>query len=161
VKALIALLAVLVSLAVVPAKAASLSDQVHEVLSVVFQSIGADKTGMVQPRDLDDMVSKTYGAMDVNQDGRVTLDEFKAFSMGFEYLAQVRGKLASFNAAKTAIFRRWDTSKTGYLTFEDYRAGVLGDLTRSANRSNTGNFQLSLDELRRAGFIRELIQAIQ
>jgi len=33
--------------------------------------------------------------------------------MGFEYLAQVRGKLTPFHAAKDAIFRRWDATRSG------------------------------------------------
>lgn len=99
--------------------------------------------------------------MDVDHDGRVTLDEFKAFCMGFEYLAQVRGKLAPLAAAKDAIFRRWDANKIGVLTFQDYRAGILGDLTRAASKDGTSDLKLSLDELKRAAFIRELTEAIQ
>lgn len=162
-KAFVALLAVVVPLvgAAPPVKAATLSDQVHEVLLVVLQSIGTDKNGMVRPQEADEMIQHTYGAMDVNQDGRVTPDEFKAFSMGFEYLAQVRGKLAPFAAAKDAIFRRWNANHMGYLTFQDYRAGILGDLTRSAGKSNTSDLKLSLDELKNAAFIRELTEAIR
>lgn len=162
-KALVALLAVLVPLAgaAPPIKAATLSDQVHEVLLVVFQSIGTDENGMVRPRDADEMIRQTFSAIDVNQDGRVTPDEFKAFSMGFEYLAQVRGKLAPFTAAKAAVFRRWDANKTGVLTFQDYRAGLLGDLTRATGKSDASDLKLSLDELRNAAFIRELTEAIQ
>ena len=87
---------------------------------------------MVRPRDLDEKIRRTLGAMDANGDGRVAPEEFKAFSMGFGYLAQVRGKLAPFDAAKEANFRRWDTGNTGHLGFRDCRAGVLGDLTRAA-----------------------------
>ena len=162
-KALVALLAVLVPLAgaAPPAKAATLSDQVHEVLLVVFQSIGTDENGMVRPQDADEMIRQTFAAMDVDQDGRVTPEEFKAFSMGSEYLAQVRGKLAPFNAAKAAVFRRWDANKTGVPTFQDYRAGVLDDLTRSTGKGGANDLKLSLNELGNAAFIRELSGAIQ
>ena len=162
-KALVALLAVLVPLAgaAPPVKAAGLSNQVHEVLLVVFQSIGPDADGMVRPREADEMIRQTYGAMDVNHDGRVTLDEFKAFIMSFEYLAQVRGKLAPFAAAKDAIFRRWDADKSGVLTFQDYRAGILGDFTRAAGKDGTSDLKLSLDEIKSAAFIRELTEAIR
>jgi hypothetical protein len=82
--------------------AATLSDQVHEVLLAVFQSIGTDENGMVRPQDADEMIRHTYSAIDVSQDGRVTLNEFKASSMGFEYLAQgtlvVGGPLAAGHA---------------------------------------------------------------
>ena len=81
--------------------------------------------------------------------------------MGCEYLAQVRGKLAPFNAAKAAVFRRWDANKTGTLTFQDYRAGLLDDLIRSTGKSGANDLKLSLEELRSAAFIRELTEAIQ
>lgn len=144
-----------------PAKAAGLSDQVHEVLLVVFQSMGTDDNGRVRAQDANAMIRSTYDAMDANGDGRVTPDEFKAFSMGFEYLAQVRGKLAPFNAAKDSIFRRWDANKAGFLTYQEYRAGMLGDLTRAVGKNDTSDLKLSLDELQGADFIRKLTEAIQ
>lgn len=70
---------------------------------MVFQSIGTDENGMVRPQDADEMIRQTYNAIDADHDGSVTPDKLKAFSMGFEYLAQVRSKLAPFAAAKTAV----------------------------------------------------------
>ena len=128
---------------------------------LVFQSIGTDGNGTARPQNADAMIRATYDAMDANGDGRVTPEEFKAFSMGFEYLAQVRGKLVPFNAAKATVFRRWDANKAGFLTYQEYRAGLLGDLTRSAGRTDTSDLKLSLDELQRADFIRELIEALR
>ena len=85
-----ALLAVLVSLAgaASPIMAATLSDQVRVVLLAVFQFIGTDENGMVRPRGANEMIRHTSSAILANQDGRVTLKEFKASSMGFESLAQ-------------------------------------------------------------------------
>ena len=162
-KALVALLAVLVPLAgaAPPVKAATLSDQVREVLQVVLQSISTDADGMVRPQDADEMTRQTFAAMDADHDGRVTPDEFKAFSMGFDYLAQVRGKLAPFTAAKASVFRRWDANKTGALTFQDYRTGLLDDLTRSTGKSRANDLKLSLGELGNAALSRALTDAIR
>lgn len=158
-----ALLALLVPLlcSTGPVRAADLNVQVRQVLVLVAGSIGTDADGMVRPRDADEMIRNTFNAIDVNSDGRVTPDEFQAFSMGFEYLAQVREKLPQFRAAKDAIFRRWDANKTGYLTIQDYRAGVQGDLARAAGKGGTSDLKLSLDEMRNADFIRELAAALQ
>lgn len=146
---------------IAPARGADLSSQVHQVLVLVSESIGTDADGMIRPQDADEMVTHTFNAMDVNGDGRVTPDEFQAFSMGFEYLAQVRGKLPQFRAAKAAIFQRWDARKAGFLTLQDYRAGIVGDLTRAAGRGGTSDLKISLDELKNADFIRALAAAIQ
>jgi len=144
-----------------PAKAADLSNQVRQVLVLVAESIGTDASGMVRPQDADEMITHTFNAMDVNGDGRVTPDEFQAFSMGFEYLAQVREKLPQFRAAKATIFKRWDANKAGFLTVQEYRAGILGDLTRAAAKAGTSDLKLSLDEMRNADFIRELVASVQ
>ena len=128
---------------------------------LISESIGRDANGMIRPQDADEMITHTFNAMDVNGDGRVTPDEFQAFSMGFEYLAQVHGKLPQFRAAKDAIFRRWDANKTGSLTVRGYRAGIVGDLTRAASRGGTSDLKISLDELKNADFIRELATALQ
>lgn len=159
----VALLAILAALAGAPSpvKAADLSAQVHEVLLMVFQSLGTDDNGKVRAQDANAMIRSTDNAMDANGDGHVTPDEFRAFSMGFDYLAQVRGKLVPFNAAKDAIFRRWDVNKVRFLTYQEYRAGLLGDLTRAAGKNDTSDLKLSLDELQSADFIRELTEAIR
>jgi hypothetical protein len=158
---LLALLVVFLA-AIAPAGAAAdLSKQVHQVLVLVSESIGTDADGMIRPQDADAMVTNTFNAIDANGDGQVTAAEFQEFSMGFEYLAQVRGKLPQFRAAKTAILQRWDARKAGFLTLQDYRAGVVGDLTRAANKAGTNDLKLSLDELKKAEFIRELAAAIE
>jgi hypothetical protein len=156
-------LALLVSLLsdIAPASAVDLSSQVHQVLVLIFESIGTDTGGMIRPQNANEMITNTFNAMDVNGDGRVTPDEFQAFSMGFEYLAQVRGKLPQFRTAKAAIFQRWDARKAGFLIFRDYRAGIVGDLTRAAARGDTSDLKISLDELKNAKFIRELTATIQ
>lgn len=144
-----------------PVKAADISGLTHQVLVLVADSIGRDAGGMVRPQDADDMIRHTFNAMDVNGDGHVTPDEFQAFSMGFDYLAQMGEKLPQFRAAKAAVFRRWDANKTGFLTFQDYRAGILGDLTRAAAKGGSSDGKLSVDELKNAEFIRELSASIQ
>ena len=89
-----------------PARAAKLSEQVGGVLQAVFLSMDAREEGVVRPRESDRMIRLTFGAMDANQDQRVTPDESRAFDMGLGYLAQVRDKLASFHAAKAGTFQR-------------------------------------------------------
>ena len=80
----------------------------------------------------------TFGAMDVDQDRRVTPDEFKTFSMGFEYLARVRDKLPAFNAVKADTFKRWDTGTPGHLTPRGYAVGIKDDLDAAAGKNASG-----------------------
>lgn len=122
-----------------PAKAADMSSLTRQVFVLVADSIGRDASG----------------------DGHVTPDEFQAFSMGFDYLAQMGEKLPQFRAAKAAVFQRWDANKTGVLTFQDYRAGIVGDLTRAAAKGGPSDGKLSVDELKNADFIRELTASFQ
>lgn len=132
-KALAALLAVPVPLAgaAPPAKAATLSDQAREVLLAVLQPIGADADGMVR---------QTFAAMGADQDGRVTPGGPKAFRTGFGFLAQVRGKLAPFDAARAAVFRCRDADKTGVLIFQDCRASTPGSFWQVLARMPDGAF---------------------
>lgn len=69
------------------ASGADLSSEIHQVLVMISESIGRNDKGIIRPRDADEMIENTFNVMDVNGDGRVTPDEFQAFSMGFEYLA--------------------------------------------------------------------------
>ena len=143
------------------AKAADFSRQVHQMLVLVAESIGMDAGGTVRPQDADDMIRHTFNAMDADGDGRVTPDEFQAFSMGFGYLAQVHEKLPQFRPAKAATFRHWNVDNAGFLTAPGHRAGVLGSFTRAPSRGGVSDLKLSLDQLKGADYIRQLTAAVQ
>ncbi|HJS87274.1 MAG TPA: EF-hand domain-containing protein [Acetobacteraceae bacterium] len=145
----------------VPARADSFSNQVDEELLIIFQSMDVDGDGLVSPREADRMITLTFNAIDVNHDRRITPEEFKDFSMGFLYLAQVRDRVAQFNAVKSEVFRRWDTNKTGYLDFRDYRGGILNELTRAASKGNPADPELSPQDMRNVRFLREMAEALQ
>lgn len=155
-----ALLALAVTTAAA-ARADKLSDEVNGVLQAVFLGLETQEDGVVRPRESDRMIRLTFSAMDVNQDQRITPDEFKAFDMGFGYLALVHDKLASFNAAKANIFQRWATGNPEYLTLQEYTAGIKTDLTNAASRSDTEGSKLSIDDFKNVRFIRDMIQAIR
>ena len=78
-----------------PARADKASEEVNGVLQAVFLSMNTREMGILRPRDSDRMIRLTFGAMDVNQDQRITPDEFRSFDMGFGYLAQVRDNLGA------------------------------------------------------------------
>ena len=81
--------------------------------------------------------------------------------MGLGYLAQVRDKLASFNAAKASTFQRWANSNPGQLTFQEYTVGIKNDLISAANKNDAEDSQLNIEDFKKARFIREMINAIQ
>ena len=157
---LLILLAAAVGIAT-PARANKASEEVNGVLQAVFLSLDTREEGVVRPRESDRMIRLTFGAMDVNQDQRITPDEFKTFDMGFGYLALVRDKLASFNAAKASTFQRWATGNPGHLTLQEYTVGIKNDLISAANKNDAEDSQLSIEDFKKVRFIREMINAIQ
>ena len=157
---LLVLLASAVGIAT-PARADKVSEQVDRVLQVVFLSMDTSEDGVVRPRESDRMIRLTFGAMDVNQDQRITPDEFKSFDLGLGYLAQVRDKLAGFNAAKAGTFQRWATGNPGHLTLQEYTVGIKNDLIGAANKNDAEDSQLSIEDFKKVRFIREMSDAIQ
>jgi Ca2+-binding EF-hand superfamily protein len=147
-----------VFLAVAPARAQS--DAQH-VLDAVFQGFDENRDGVISLDEANRFIDKTFAEMDMKHTGRISRDAWMRFSFGLADLAADQGRSDAYDLAKYKIFRRWDKSRSGALSLDDYRAGVLGDARRATGVQSDGDLKIDLPAFRRAAFVRQLMKALR
>jgi hypothetical protein len=155
-------LALLLALAA-PAASIAQSDADH-LIDAIFQSFDTNGDGAITTSEAVHFIDKTFSEMDRGKTGRISRDAWLNFSFGLADLAAEQGRSDAYDRAKEKIFRRWDRSKSGGLSLEDYRAGVLGDARaalRGKAKPSDGEMRIDLAAFKRAPFVRQLMRALR
>ena len=144
-----------------PAASYAQSDAEH-LIDAIFQSIDTNGDGVIATSEATHFIDKTFGEMDRGKTGRISRDAWLNFSFGLADLAAEQGRSDAYDRAKEKIFRRWNHGRSGGLTLEDYRAGVLGDARAAVRGKATpdGEMRIDLAAFKRAPFVRQLMRAL-
>jgi Ca2+-binding EF-hand superfamily protein len=144
---------------VLPAQAQS--DASH-MLDAIFQMFDENRDGVITSSEANHFIEKTFAELDMKNTGAISRDAWMRFSFGLADLAADQGRSDAYDLAKYKIFKRWNTSKTGALSLEEYRAGVLGDARKAVGgHSKAGEeIKFALAAFKRAPFVRELMRSL-
>ncbi|QGM99289.1 EF-hand domain-containing protein [Methylocystis parvus] len=159
-RTLSAALAVLLPLGAAPARAQS--DAEH-MLDAIFQMFDENRDGAISMEEANRFIDKTFAEMDMKHTGRISRDAWMRFSFGLADLAADQGRSDAYDRAKYRIFKRWDRSKSGALSLDDYRAGVLGDARASLRGRQKAGEAPRIDSaaFKRAPFVRQLMGSLK
>jgi Ca2+-binding EF-hand superfamily protein len=161
-----AMLALALSLAA-PLPARAQSDATH-MLDAVFQMFDENGDGFITTGEANHFIDKTFAEMDMKHTGKISRDAWMRFSFGLADLAADQGRSDAYDRAKYKIFKRWDNSRAGALSLEDYRAGVLGDARVAVGHDGVGHdgaapngeMRIDLAAFKRASFVRQLLRSL-
>jgi hypothetical protein len=149
----------LLAFVVTPARAQS--DAIH-MIDAVFQMFDENKDGYISTPEANHFIDKTFAQMDPKKTGRVTPEAWLRFSFGLADIAADWDRSEAYNRAKMRIFLRWDRNHSGFLTLEDYRAGVLGEAREGVgDKAKEGEpLMIDLAAFKRAPFVRQLLNSL-
>lgn len=159
---LLAALAFSLALGAAPAPVRAQSDAEH-MLDAIFQMFDENHDGAISLDEANHFIDKTFAEMDMKHTGKISRDDWMRFSFGLADLAADQGRSDAYDRAKYRIFKRWDRSKSGALSLEDYRAGVLGE-ARAGLRGKekaSGAPRIDFAAFKRAPFLRQLMGALK
>ncbi|PPD44156.1 MAG: hypothetical protein CTY15_07900 [Methylocystis sp.] len=143
---------------VAPARAQS--DAAH-VLDAVFYGFDEDHDGVITGAEANRFIDKTFSELDRGKTGKISPQAWMSFSFGLADVAADQGRSDAYDRAKAKIFKRWDRAKSGALTLEDYRAGVLGDARKAVGgATKDADLRIDLAAFKRAPFVRQLMRAL-
>jgi Ca2+-binding EF-hand superfamily protein len=145
-----------------PLGARAQSDATH-MLDAVFQMFDENADGFITTSEANRFIDKTFAEMDMKHTGKISRDAWMRFSFGLADLAADQGRSDAYDRAKYKIFKRWDKSRAGALSLEDYRAGVLGDARAAMSggeRGKDGELRIDLSGFKRAAFVRQLLHSL-
>lgn len=119
---------VVIGLSASPVLAQSLmADAINGVQTAGFKVFDKDADGKATPAELVEGSKEVFLALDRDQNGLATLDEFQVFSMGFQPLADRLSRLDEYNKARDAIFTRWDMDANQALTVSEVTAAIMAE----------------------------------
>lgn len=137
------------------------SDAEHTI-DAIFQSFDQNRDGVINAEEANHFIDKTFAEMDRGKTGKVSLNAWLNFSFGLADIAADQGRSDAYDRAKAKVFKRWDRSKSGALSLEDYRAGVLGDARAAALRkAKPGEISLDLAAFKRTPFLRDIMRSLR
>jgi Ca2+-binding EF-hand superfamily protein len=137
------------------------SDAQH-VVAAIFHLFDENDDGYITTTEANHYIDKTFAEMDTRRAGRMTRDAWLKYSFGLADVAADQGRSEAYDLAKYRIFRRWDRDRSGDLTLEEYRAGVIADAraTQPRGKKTDDEIRIDLAAFRRAPFIRALVKAM-
>jgi hypothetical protein len=132
--------------------------EIDQALLTAFQSWDDDGDGILKPQEGEKFIKTLFAAADTDANKSVSAEEFRTISLGLAPLAEKYGKAAEYAAARDSIYGRWDTRRSGNLTFETFRLGIVNDFDVAAPGMPK---QLDFEGFKTVRFIGEMIASLQ
>lgn len=108
----------------------------RKLAQLSFASVDLDGKGYVHQGDMEIFRDKIFVSMDYDDDGKLTRDEFLAWDIGFEDIAEGDQKLAYLTAMKV-VYAFWDRNGDGELTQSEHRRALAADFARADLNDNS------------------------
>lgn len=109
----------------------------------IFKSADLNGDGRISRREIIHFTDLAFISIDTNDDDVLTIEEFLKWDPGYTAIADKRGKLSQFNAAKRAVYEQTDLNGDGRLDHDEASVASLYDFYKAdVNHDRT----LSQDE---------------
>jgi Ca2+-binding EF-hand superfamily protein len=120
-----------------------------------FLAFDANQDGTATAKEMVTGLFALFASADTDSSGDVSVDEFKAVSLGYAAVAETSGKQASYDASRDAIYKRWDSNADGKLTEPEMVGGSMLEILDSAK------FGLSKEDFFKTAFIVEMTDSLK
>lgn len=120
-----------------------------------FLAFDTNQDGAATANEMVDGLFAIFAASDSDQNGSVSLDEFKTISLGYAFVAEKTGKLAAYEASRVVIFNRWDKNADGKLTPPEMVGGSMLETLESAK------FALSREDFFKTKYVMEMTDSLK
>jgi EF hand len=114
-----------------------------ELAELVFESIDGAGRGFFDMGEFTNFGGDVFHSMDQDEDGKVTLDEFMAWSFGASVIAEETDRTLAYETAMRVVFAFWDRNGDGELTRTEHRKALVTDFQRA---DFDGNMTVEKDE---------------
>ena len=111
-------------------------NELAEINRTVFETVDANNDGVVSRREIEHYRQLVMISMDGNDDGSVSRAEYMGWDLGWEALANSRGKLAEYRKARRNVFDVWDRDGDGHLSAKEQRLSQVKDFFEASGRTN-------------------------
>ena len=102
-----------------------------ELAELVFESIDTAGRGYFDMGEFTNMGEDVFYSMDQDESGKVTLDEFMAWSFGASVIAEEKDRELAYETAMRVVFAFWDRNGDGALTRTEHRQSLVTDFQRA------------------------------
>jgi EF hand len=102
-----------------------MEDAINGAQTAGFKIFDKDEDGKATPAELLEGSKEVFTALDRDQNGFASSEEFQVFSMGFQPLADRLSRQDEYNKARDIIFVRWDMDANQELTVSEVAAAIL------------------------------------
>lgn len=103
----------------------------RDMAVTMFESLDQGDRGYLDMGQVSNFSGDVFVSMDVNDDGKVDLDEFMAWDIGMRQVAEDRDAVPAFEAALRVVHAVWDRDGDGAVTRSEHRQAVLFDFQRA------------------------------
>lgn len=134
------------------------TDSADQIMSALFNSADLNQSGFLTRAEAVAFVNLSLISQDADEDGRLSLEEFKAWDAGFLAVATARGAEDHYQAAKEELFKAWDSNGDGYLVFAEYDTGIARDFAATPKQDEN---HISQQEFANVGFVKFLAEAAE
>jgi hypothetical protein len=104
-----------------------MEDAINGAQTAGFKLFDKDEDGKVTPAELLEGSKEVFAALDRDQNGFASTEEFQVFSMGFQPLADRLSRQEEYNQARDVIFTRWDMDANQELTVAEVAAAIMAE----------------------------------
>jgi Ca2+-binding EF-hand superfamily protein len=155
-------LAAALALSLACALSARAQGDAGHMLDAIFQVFDENRDGVITTSEANHFIETTFAEMDRKHAGAISRDAWLRFSFGLADLAADQGRSDAYDLAKYKIFKRWNKSKSGALSLDEYRAGVLGDAHKAVGGKPKEGAEMKIDlaAFKRAPFVRQLMRSL-
>ena len=109
----------------------AIAQEGKELAELVFESIDGAGRGYVDMGEFTNFGGDVFYSMDQDEDGKVSLDEFMAWSFGHSVIAEEEGRSLAYETAMRVVFAFWDRNGDGELTRTEHRQSLVTDFRRA------------------------------
>lgn len=120
----------------ISSSALALDKELDDLNLTVFQSVDANEDGMVSRREVEHFRDLVMLSMDSNDDEKVTLLEYMIWDLGWDELAEKRGRLTRYRQARADVFQVWDRDGDGNLSLSEQMLSQARDFYSASDASN-------------------------
>ncbi|MCP4303522.1 MAG: signal transduction protein [bacterium] len=103
----------------------------RRLAELTFEMVDEQGKGSVNLGDVEAYRDLVFVSMDADDDGKITLDEFLAWDIGFEQIAEGTDKVVAHDTALKVVFAFWDRNGDGSISKSEHQRAIAADFQRA------------------------------